>query len=51
MKQKSEKKLSLNKITIRDLQPGPDLGNDELMLVKGGKIILQSGTTMRPVYC
>jgi hypothetical protein len=48
MKQKSEKKLTLNKTTIQDLQL--NLDRNEQRTVKGGSDT-GPGTTEPPVFC
>ncbi|HLP46161.1 MAG TPA: hypothetical protein VK186_22345 [Candidatus Deferrimicrobium sp.] len=49
MKQKNVKKLTLNKITIQDLQV--NLSQDELKMINGGSATTTPGTTEPPVYC
>lgn len=51
MKQKNSKKLSLNKITIQDLQS--TLNKDDLKKVNGGgtETTCTPGTTVIAVYC
>lgn len=49
MKQQNVKKLSLNKVTIQDLQI--TLDRDELGMVRGGSATTQPGTTDIAVYC
>jgi len=49
MKQQNVKKLSLNKVTIQDLQVA--LNSDELRMVNGGSATTSPGTTEPPVFC
>ncbi len=49
MKEKNAKKLTLNKITIQDLQL--TLNQDELKMVNGGSAANPPGTTDIAVYC
>ncbi len=49
MKEKKEKKLSLGKMTILDLNNALD--RDEQQKVKGGTGTTQAGTTDVPIYC
>jgi len=49
MKQQNVKKLSLNKVTIQDLQVA--LNSDELKMVHGGSATNPPGTTEPPVFC
>jgi hypothetical protein len=49
MKTKKEKKLSLNKMTIQDLNIV--LAGDEQKAVKGGTGTPYPGTTDVPIYC
>lgn len=49
MKQKNAKKLTLNKITIQDLQV--TLNQDELKKVNGGSATTTPGTTEPPIFC
>ncbi|HLP46858.1 MAG TPA: hypothetical protein VK469_12970 [Candidatus Kapabacteria bacterium] len=49
MKQKNEKKLTLKKITIQDLQV--NLDRDELKKINGGSATTTPGTTEPPIFC
>jgi hypothetical protein len=49
MKKRSEKKLTLGKVTIQDLQA--NLVRDEQKAVRGGSLMELSGTTKLAVYC
>ena len=57
MKERKEKRLSLNKVTIQDLEPAlnrdfvSSLERDEQKTIKGGKGEILSGVTVLPVYC
>lgn len=49
MKQQNVKKLSLNKVTIQDLQV--TLDRDELGMVHGGSATTNPATTEPPIFC
>lgn len=49
MKQQNVKKLSLNKITIQDLQVA--LNRDELNMIHGGSATNNPATTEPPIFC
>jgi hypothetical protein len=49
MKKRSEKKLTLGKVTIQYLQA--NLDRDEQKAVRGGSVIYPEGTTRIAVYC
>jgi len=49
MKQKTNKKLNLNKLTIQDIQP--NLDTKEQKAVRGGSLPSPIGTTDIAVYC
>jgi hypothetical protein len=49
MKKKTEKKLTLDKITIQDFQPG--LSTDEQKNIDGGLALQGTGVTCIIVFC
>jgi hypothetical protein len=49
MKKRSEKKLTLGKVTLQDLQA--NLDRVEQKAVRGGSVMEPAGTTRIAVYC